>query len=393
MRKNTLAAGIGGFVVALCVVGLGYLFLGQRGRSPRSPLEDDHATAPGRDASQPTRRSPTGPIPRRRTIKAPRVAQKPVPPAPTDPRAIEKRIAELLARYDEIMSAGTRPGTGLSLSERRRRIDQLVRELAARGEKGVPFLLAALRQDALANNTPREMLVVRALARIPGAEATRALKEVLASSQWGVQMAVVAQLAGRGPEGIQALKDRLLVEGDFRVRGAILKQIGRSGDPGAMELIARLARDDPDPNVRRAAVRQLAMSKDPATVRTLEDLARAAQDISVRQAAIQAYAQAAGPNAVVILQDILQSDPNLRVRSVAILGLQVVGTEEALLALQQVADDQTQTADVRARARGAVAAVNRQRSGGSSVGANIRGQLKPITGPGLRPLRPIGSGN
>jgi hypothetical protein len=393
MRTNTVAAGVGGFVVALAVIGIGYLVFGG-GKKPTPAPDRTGQTSPQPGAKGPSAKpDATKPDP---TRPKPPAARTPVPPI-TAPKVaagdLAGYIADLLRQYDELMGQQYDQPGALTLGERRRRIDEIVQALAKLGPEGVPALLDAVRREALANDTPRQTILVQALAQVPGTEATRALAEILSTAQWGVQMAVVAQLAARGAEGYQALEDRLAIEQDYRVRGAILKQIGQRGDARSMEIIARLARTDPDENVRRAAVRQLAASTDPEAVRTLEDLARSSPDVSVRQAAIQGYAQAAGERSVLFLDQTAQSDPNLHVRSVAILGLQVVGgngSDEALRVLQRIANDQRQSADIQARARGAVAAVERQRQGGPSVGAQIRGGLRPVSGDGLKPLQPTG---
>jgi len=259
-------------------------------------------------------------------------------------------------------------------------------------------MMDALRQDMRRNDrADRQAAVIRAIGQIPGPEALNALAEVLtAADAWPVKQQAVAQLGRRGAEGVAALTRHLEREQDFRIRGSILKILGEEGTADAMALVARLARNDPDMNVRRAAVRALGKSKDPEAVRTLQDLARASDDMSLRQSAIQAYAAAAGAESVLVLSDLVRADPNIRVRSVAVMGLQMVGgngVDEAVSVLRQVADDPSQTEDIRARARGALAAIERQRAGGGQQPQGeipLKSPLTPMGGNNLGPLKPVG---
>ncbi|MHC4391273.1 MAG: HEAT repeat domain-containing protein, partial [Planctomycetota bacterium] len=323
-----------------------------------------------------------------------RVAPKPIELGEGE---IEQRVAALLKEYDEIV---LQTGRARSIQERRQMIDSIRARLIALGPAAVPALMAAIQQDLGTGRTDRPSTIIEALAEIPGPEALGALSEILASggSPWGIKLSAVAQLARRDEEGMKLLREQVQRESDYRIRGAILKQLGKSGDPESMRLIAQLAKNDPDIHVRRAAVRALSGTGDDGTpasqeaMRVLEDIARFDSDVSVRQSAIQAYAAAAGEQAV--LNDLIQTDTNTRVKSVAILGLQRVNSDEAVRILQTTADDPNQTEEIRQRARGALAGLERMRSGGQSGPTPVRDRLKPLDrdGGSLGPLRPIGGG-
>src|SRR5688572_7136772 len=229
MRKNVTLAVITGVVIAAAVAGMGWLML--RGEP-----------APRRTADTPVARvEPNGrkaALPPPRKVESPKVAPK-KEPAVEKPKAggvdICKLVDDLLREYDTVIVDGGQLNVPevdriYSLRERAARIDKIVEKLATLGIEAIPCLMDALRADARSNRVDRQTVVVRALAKIPGCkEPIDALAEALtASDAWGVKMTVVAQLAESPcPEGMNLLCQRVEIEQDFRIRGAILKFIGQ----------------------------------------------------------------------------------------------------------------------------------------------------------------------
>jgi HEAT repeat protein len=399
LGKNGLAAGVVGFVLALALAGMGYLFFlspteGDRERDPVSrpaPRAQRQTPAAG-DVNLASARS-RGPIDQ---PAAPEVAPATTTLSEADLRT---RIQEILQEYDRVANAVAGASGSLgdeqirSLREREQRITELVKRLAALGPDAIPILLEVMEQDGRTGRIDRQTLLVRALGTMGGPEAVAALGKALdMTQQWGLRMSIVSQLAQHGgAEGLELLADRLAIEPDARVRGAILKFVGQQRTPEAAALAARLARSDQDANVRIAAIRALGDAGDIAIAApVLEELARTGDNLAVRQNAVQVYGRLMREQGIPLLEDLLRGDPNLRIRSVAILSLQEIGGQQATAALQAAANDPLQSEDVRARARGALAALERMERGGApAIGTRIQG-LKPVRVEGLKPIGELG---
>ncbi len=392
MRRSALLFAVTGFAIALAVVAIGSLLLGGGDRDDRFDPAPPLARKPEKRAAPAPRLVPlparaTGGA-RAREERPPAAPELPPEPAPGDLRG---RIAALLREYDQIINetSGSGPADAdriSTLRERQQRLDKLVAELAALGPEAVPILIDLVRGDAHRPDLiGRQTILVRAIARIPGPEALAALGDALAASEsYTLKMTLVTQLAeNRGSEGIEILSRRIHLEADPRVRSRILTYLGRQKSPEAVLLISRVAQADPDPNVRIAAIRALGEAADPGTVPLLESIARTAEDVGCRQNAIQIYARLARDTSIPTLEDLLRNDPNLRIRAVAILALQEVGGERARAALEAAANDPGQSEDVRARARGALAALEREARAAAS------GQPAPSFDRKLEGLRPI----
>lgn len=387
MGKNTWFLGAMGFVVALAVVALGYLVM--RG-PPLRKIEPEN-------------------LPSRKIAKKPLLLTMPVAPKPgAAPKPalaplpklgesdLAKKIEEYLKEYDEIVND---PGSGPSdadriatLRDRQQRLDKLVEKIAALGAEAVPLLAQVLTGgDARrADVVGRQTVVIRALSRIPGKEALAALGDALRTlDSFTLKMTIVAQLADNGgAEGADILAGRLAGETDPRVRSRILNYLGQQKGGKSIAMIARAATDDENPNVRIAAIRALGEASDPSTAGVLEQIARTSDDIGCRQNAIQIDARLVKEQAILMLQDFLTNDPNLRIKSVAILALQEVGGDRARAVLDATMNDASQTDDVRARARGAIAMLDRQAQAAANGDTlpKIEG-LKPISTP-IRAIAP-----
>jgi hypothetical protein len=388
-----------GLAVALAVVGLGYLVT--RGSNPplERPVPDD-VSAPrkaperrGAPTLPPAARSAARPAPASRASAA-------AAPAPAPAGDLAAEIEAILREYDRIVAdvpLGPNDADRIaSLRERAQKLDKLVERLAALGPGAVPLLAALLRggDASRADVVGHQTLAIRALSRIPGKEALSALGDALAAVEsFTLKMTIVAQLAENGGrDGTDILADRLGAEQDPRVRSRILNYLGQQKDARALMTVTRAATDDADPNVRIAAIRALGEAADPSTGPVLERIARTNEDIACRQNAIQIYARLAKDQATPLLEDLLRNDQNLRIKAVAVLGLQEVGGERSRAILESVANDPSASEEVRARARGAVALLDRQgQQGGVEIGVErkIEG-MKPINVGGLKPITPLG---
>lgn len=399
MGRNTFAAGAVGFVLALAVVGLGYLLLskGQPPERPAPPAAEGLPVVPAQRAGT------TGPTAEELARAQPAALQPPAgsasaagafPAPPAAPRDLAAQLQEILAAFDRLMQSPAGAGPigpeqVRSLQEREQRYGELVQRLAALGPAVLPLLMEQFERDGRAGRIERQMFLVRGMAAIGGEEAIQALARAFdATEQWGLRMTIVSELARHGgAAGTRLLSERLLTEPDARIRAAILKFVGQQGTPEAAALAARLARGDADTNVRVAAVRALGESgQREQAAPVLEELARTASELVVRQNAVQVYGRLLGEQAVPLLEDLVRTDPNVRIRAVAILTLQEVGGERARAVLEAVANDPLQSEDVRARARGALAALER----GQRLGPIGLEGMRPVRIEGLKPIGRLG---
>ncbi len=396
MPKNVVAGILTGIVIAAAVAGLGWLFL-RGGPAKRGPIDPGPAKA---DARRTVPKPPEG----TKTAAPPKgaTAAAPTKPAPVAAGDVCKRVDDIFREYDLLVQAdlaGAAAGGPVevdrisTLRERKHKIDRMVDRLVAFGPDAVPCLVDQLRQSAAggADRIARQTIAVEALSRIPGPEALNALAEALATAEaWGIKMTIVAQLADQGGEaGLKLLADRLVREEDFRVRGAILKFLGQKKSAEGLLVAQRLAAGDQNPNVRIAAIRALGDAGDDSAARVLEDRARIDPDIAVRQNAIQVYGRILKDQSLALHEDLLVNDPNLRIKAVAILALQELGSEGARRVLERTAADPAASEDVRARATGALAAMDRQAQGAGmpSIGSKLEG-FDPKAFDKLRPIPP-----
>jgi len=396
MSRNLVLVGITTVAVAGAVAGLGWLF--SKGGPSRRALDTaavvDVKRGP-RVAPPPARVEP------KKQAPGPSTPKDAAPAPETAPADVCAKVDELLRAYDAIVTPQMAPNGSpdlnviTNLRERNNKIEVIVEQLAALGPPAVPCMVDAIRLNARLNRVDVQSNLVRALAKIPGRASLEALAELLSvSDAWGVKMSIVAQLADHGgPEGLAILAQRLEREQDFRIRGAILKYLGQGKSEAGILAARRLAQSDENPNVRTAALRALDESKDKGSLAVIEERARLDEEIMVRQNAIQVYGRVAGEQGLAVIEEFLRSDPNFRIKTVAILALQemaINGADQARASLERYANDPTQSEDVRARATGALAGVDRGRQGTGlpSVGAKLEG-----VDPGSRGLRPLQGGN
>jgi HEAT repeat protein len=143
--------------------------------------------------------------------------------------------------------------------------------------------------------------------------------------------------------------------------------------------------------VRIAAIRALSDAGDAGSRLLLEDRARIDPEISVRQNAIQAYGKILKDQAVPVLEDLLTRDPNIRIKASSISTLLEVGGPDARRVLERYSTDPSANEDARARATGALAAMDRAQQGGGlpSIGGKLDA-VHPENITPIGPIRPIG---
>lgn len=146
-----------------------------------------------------------------------------------------------------------------------------------------------------------------ALARLGDADARervqRAASEgrgVCDREERNVKIQALSALAQMDGDGARPILERVLATKDecsAPVRREALKLVARNADAAAVPMLARSARNDPDPETRQAAVEVLGrISSDPAYA-AIEELLRTSTDEHVQSAAVRAMARNENPRA------------------------------------------------------------------------------------------------
>jgi hypothetical protein len=115
---------------------------------------------------------------------------------------------------------------------------------------------------------------LRAIALHADASADLALERLTGAGQTDAMRRQAAFWIGaaRGRRGLDFLKRLLAMESDPILRGRAIAGLAASHEPGALDLLISVARDDRDLRVRRQAMNALGRSGDPRAQAFLEDL-------------------------------------------------------------------------------------------------------------------------
>jgi hypothetical protein len=114
--------------------------------------------------------------------------------------------------------------------------------------------------------------VIRAIALHADASADLALERLTGAGQPDAVRRQAAFWIGaaRGRRGVETLKRLLAMETDFRIRERCVAGLAASPEPGALDLLISVARDDHDLRVRRQAMNAIGHSIDPRAQAFLE---------------------------------------------------------------------------------------------------------------------------
>ena len=377
---NKVLLGAAGLGVAL-VGGLAIMLLTAEPPKPKPPpkiaqIVPEPVAPTGQPAPPPVQVAGPKPI---KLAKPPPVAPKPTvaaaTPTPTPKPALRagKTLEELAKRsathaavarvLEEHMAifdpaALRSPGPNREpFHERRRREEELLQQLRGMG----PLAVDALKEMLIElNNRHQQIFLGKALAGIDGPEASAAVVEVLTSvKDMSIQLSVTRSLP-ETPDSAALLTTAFSSEADANLRSMLMREYNRrleSTDPGELFRQAAL---DPDQRVRAEAVSILGRRRRPEDAPLLEDIIRKEEDPNIRKRAIVSYAQTGGSTSLGYLQN-LARDPTSAadVRASAVLGISLVGGQEAIAILEQVA---TTDADPNVKTRAERAANNLRRN-------------------------------
>jgi HEAT repeat protein len=224
------------------------------------------------------------------------------------------------------------------LPQRRDLREAVTRILVAAGEAGADVLIAELVQ---AQKASQRKAYLAALARCQAAVPT--LIQLLEDERWYVVRNAVELLGELGEPGIEGQVAKALAHKDPRVRRAAAGALGKLATPRAVVALLGIL-GDPVPEVRLQTVLALAAVKDLRAVPWLIEALAKETDATVRVAMVRTLGKLPSEDAVTTLADEAQPGGPLRRKSAerripAVEALAEAGTERALAALKELADD------------------------------------------------------
>lgn len=243
-----------------------------------------------------------------------------------------------LARTMMVPAVAERLAARLSAvrDEGRRRVLTL-----ATGRLGAP--MAEALGDALtrAESRAARHAYTDALAAV-GREGVDVLEAMTRDERWFVVRNAVLVLGASGGDWAVVHLTRCLAHPDPRVRRETVMALSRIGGTDAKELVPGLL-DDPDPRVREAAALSSGALRVEAAVRPLVDVLRRGDEPEVEVAVLRALGRIGDPGAVEEMErkaaGSFLSRPPPEVRIAAYRGLAAMGTPRAKRVLRRGLDD------------------------------------------------------
>ncbi len=187
-------------------------------------------------------------------------------------------------------------------------------------------------------NRHQQIFLGKALAGIEGPEAAAAVVEVLGTvKDMSIQLSVTRSLP-ESPDSGSLLSKAFGSEEDPNLRSMLMREYNRrleTNDPGEL---FRDAAKDPDDRVRAEAVSILGRRRRPEDAILLEEIIRDEKNVNIRKRAIVSYAQTGGRTSLGYLDSLVRDTGSaVDVRASAVLGISLVGGQEAISILDQVA--------------------------------------------------------
>jgi len=121
-------------------------------------------------------------------------------------------------------------------------------------------------------------------------------------------------------------------ESDARLRKRIVHTLSHFDDPEALDKLAQIAHEDPDPGVRESAIEAIGRNSQEG-YRVLVKIIKSEKDASIRRKAVQSLRRMENKEVVTLLLDIARNDPHVKVRTAAVAVLSRLDTPEAQEAL------------------------------------------------------------
>ncbi len=227
-------------------------------------------------------------------------------------------------------------------------VGTLVPELI--GRLGLDSAVGLLARNATDRDPETRAAIAVALGRIGGRAAIPPLLDLLRDLVDSVRIAAARALGEiRDPSTVDALMDEM-ADDNPEMRCAAATALGRLRHRKAVELLARISSEDPDPEVRRAALEALRS----VSVQAVDPLIRAlaSEDLSDRLNAMTALLDQGKTALIPVAELLVNENPTVRASAAEVLG--GIGDPSCIEALAGVltdADDRVRLAAVSALGR------------------------------------------
>jgi len=142
------------------------------------------------------------------------------------------------------------------------------------------------------------------------------------------KLTILSGLMDSDPEeGVRLGEDILRNTQQSKVKDGVLFVFSQSGDPRAMSIVVKTAKDTKSPDLQKKAVRYLAVAGGKETKKALNEVYATATDVVVRKAVMKAYLITGDR---VQLLTLAKNEPNIELRSDAVTELGALGARNEL---------------------------------------------------------------
>jgi len=145
------------------------------------------------------------------------------------------------------------------------------------------------------------------------------------------KLIVLSTLMDEDPAAAVTVGEEILRSTELpKVKDKVLFVFTQSGDPRAISIVSKTAKDVRSPDLQRRAVRYLGMVGGAATKKALSEVYATTKDLVVRRAVMKAYLVSGDRDELLALA---KSEPNVDLRADAVIGLGALGARNELVAL------------------------------------------------------------
>ncbi len=152
-----------------------------------------------------------------------------------------------------------------------------------------------------------------------------------ASNDASTQIIALSGLMEVDPEQAVRIGDQILRSNDgTKVKDKVLFVFSQSGDPRAISIVAKAARDAKSPELQRRAVRYLSFVGGDESKKALADVYSSTKDVVVRHAVMKAFMTAGDREQLLLLA---RTEPDVELRGDAVINLAALGARAELASL------------------------------------------------------------
>jgi len=152
-----------------------------------------------------------------------------------------------------------------------------------------------------------------------------------ASDDPSAQIIALSGMMDVDPEQAMKIGDRILRSSDgTKTKDKVLFVFSQSGDPRAISIVTKTAKDSSKPELQRRAVRYLSFVGGPASKKALTDVYSSTKDVVVRHAVMKAFMTTGDREQLLVLA---RTEPDIELRGEAVINLAALGARAELAGL------------------------------------------------------------